>query len=97
MEDFSIFGTLFDTCLHNLNVVLKRCKNTRLVLNWEKCQFMVKECIFLGHMLSHVSTKVDLAKVEVIANLPLPNCVRVVRSLFGHARFSMRFVKDSSK
>ena len=44
-DDFSGFGTCFDTCLHNLNVVLKRCRDTRLVLKWEKCQFMVKEYI----------------------------------------------------
>ena len=26
MDDFSIFGTSFDTCLINLNLILKRCK-----------------------------------------------------------------------
>ena len=43
MDDFSIFGTLFDDCLHNLDLVLNRCEETNLVLNWEKCHFMVRE------------------------------------------------------
>ena len=43
VHDFSIFGFSFDDCLHNLDLVLNRCEETNLVLNWEKCHFMVKE------------------------------------------------------
>ena len=43
MDDFSVFGSSFDTCLHNLDLVLNRCEETNLVLNWEKCHFMVRE------------------------------------------------------
>lgn len=32
---FSIYGDSFVECLHNLERVLKRCKETNLVLNWE--------------------------------------------------------------
>ena len=41
MDDFSVFGKTYDDCLHNLENVLKRCEETNLVLNWEKCNFMV--------------------------------------------------------
>ena len=41
MDDFSIMGTSFDYCLENLRAVLMRCEETNLVLNWEKCHFMV--------------------------------------------------------
>jgi len=52
MDDFSIFGSTFDACLENLNLVLRRCVETNLVLNWEKCHFMVIEGIVLGHKIS---------------------------------------------
>ncbi|RDY03998.1 Retrovirus-related Pol polyprotein from transposon 17.6, partial [Mucuna pruriens] len=68
-DDFFIFGPSFDKCLCNLDLVLKRCRNTNLVLNWEKCQFMVQECIILGHKVFLKEIEVDLAKVEVIAKL----------------------------
>ena len=42
MDDFSVVGASFDDCLHNLELVLKRCENINLVLNQEKCHFMVK-------------------------------------------------------
>ena len=49
MDDFSVFKTSFDHCLHNLAKVLQRCEEKNLVLNWEKSHFMVKEGIVLGH------------------------------------------------
>ena len=51
MDDFSIGGLSFDMCLQNLEKVMKRCQEVELVLNWEKCHFMVKEGIVLGHKI----------------------------------------------
>ncbi|GJS60441.1 reverse transcriptase domain-containing protein [Tanacetum coccineum] len=48
MDDFFVFGNSFDKCLNNLDKMLQRCKDAHLVLNWEKCHFMVKEGIMLG-------------------------------------------------
>ncbi|CAN6711619.1 unnamed protein product [Malus baccata var. baccata] len=45
MDDFSVFGNSFDNCLDNLTLILKRCVETNLVLNWEKCHFMVKQAL----------------------------------------------------
>ena len=42
IDDFSMVGDLFERCLINLSEVLKRCEGCNLVLNWEKCHFMVK-------------------------------------------------------
>ncbi|GJY37628.1 reverse transcriptase domain-containing protein [Tanacetum coccineum] len=76
MDDFSIFGGSFSSCLSHLDKMLKRCEDTNLVLNWEKCHFMVKECIVLGHKISKDGIEVDRAKVDVIAKLPHPTSVK---------------------
>nr|GEX83620.1 reverse transcriptase domain-containing protein [Tanacetum cinerariifolium] len=78
MEDFSVFGNSFKTCLSHLDKMLKRCKDTNLCLNWEKSHFMVKEGIILGHKISKNGIEVDKAKVNVIAELPCPTTVKVV-------------------
>ncbi|GKC06445.1 reverse transcriptase domain-containing protein [Tanacetum coccineum] len=70
MDDFSVFRDSFDSCLSNLEKMLKRCEDTNLVLNWEKCHFMCKEGIVLGHKISKAGIEVDRAKVDVIAKLP---------------------------
>ena len=51
MDDILVFGSSFEECLQNLAVVLKRCKEKNLVLNWGKCYFMVKEGTVLGHKI----------------------------------------------
>ncbi|GJZ47029.1 reverse transcriptase domain-containing protein [Tanacetum coccineum] len=70
MDDFSVFGDSFDKCLNNLDKMLQRCKDAHLVLNWEKCHFMVKEGIVLGHKVSGARLEVDKAKIDVISKLP---------------------------
>ncbi|GJV07023.1 reverse transcriptase domain-containing protein [Tanacetum coccineum] len=96
MDDFSVFGNSFDCCLANLDRMLTRCEETNLVLNWEKCHFMVKEGIVLGHKIYGARIEVDRAKIDVIAKLPYPTNVKEMRSFLRHARFYRRFIKDFS-
>ncbi|KAK1628300.1 hypothetical protein QYE76_002615 [Lolium multiflorum] len=97
MDDFSVYGNSFDNCLRNLDKVLQRCEETNLVLNWEKCHFMVNEGIVLGHKISERGIEVDRAKVEAIEKMPYPRDVKGIRSILGHAGFYRRFIKDFSK
>ena len=97
MDDFSVVGDSFERCLTNLSEVLKRYEDCNLVLNWEKCHFMVKEGIVLGHRISEKGIEVDRAKFEVIERLPPPISVKGVRSFLGHAGFYQRFIKNFSK
>ncbi|KAK8564490.1 hypothetical protein V6N12_036613 [Hibiscus sabdariffa] len=97
MDDFSKFGDDFDSCLNNLEKVLTRCEESHLVLNWEKCHFMVDEGIVLGHKISARGIEVDRAKIDVISKLPPPTNIKGIRSFLGHAGFYRRFIENFSK
>ena len=66
MDDFFVYGTSFDDCLSNLDQVLQRCEETNLVLNWEKCHFMVNEGIVLGHKISEKVLKLIKLKLMLL-------------------------------
>jgi len=73
------------------------CEESNLVLNWEKCHFMVQEGFVLGHKISKKGIEVDKAKLDVIDKLPPPINVKGIHSFLGHAGFYRRFFKDFSK
>ncbi|XP_047949477.1 uncharacterized protein LOC125195357 [Salvia hispanica] len=97
IDDFTVYGDSFDSCLQHLDVVLERCQSKSLVLNFEKCHFMVTEGIVLGHVVSERGIQVDQAKVDVISKLPWPTDQKGIRGFLGHAGFYRRFIKDFAK
>ncbi|XP_048605091.1 uncharacterized mitochondrial protein AtMg00860-like [Brassica napus] len=97
MDDFSLYGNSFSVCLSNLCRVLQRCEEKHLVLNWEKCHFMVRDGIVLGHQISEKGIEVDKAKIKVMMSLQAPNSVKGIMSFLGHAGFYRRFIQDFSK
>ncbi|RDX70604.1 Retrovirus-related Pol polyprotein from transposon 17.6, partial [Mucuna pruriens] len=97
MDDFMVYTTSFDACLENLSRVLTRCINTNLVLNFEKCHFMVTKGIMLGPIVSRRGIEVNKSKINMITSLPNPASKREGRSFLGHVGFYRRFIKNFSK
>ncbi|RDX88065.1 Retrovirus-related Pol polyprotein from transposon 17.6, partial [Mucuna pruriens] len=97
MDDFTVYVDSFDACLENLSKVLTRCIDTNLVLNFEKCHFMVIEGIVLGHLVSNRGIEVDKSKINIITSFPNLAFLQEVRSFLGHAGFYKRFIKNFNK
>ena len=97
MDDFSVYGSNFENCLENLEVVLQRCQDKNLALNWEKCHFMVTEGIALGHKIYASGLEVDQEKVSIIKTLFPPTTVKGIRSFLGHASFLQKVHKGLVK
>ena len=96
MDDLSIFKESFNPRLANLEKVLQCCVETKLMLNWEKCHFMVKEGILLRHKMSNQGIEVDHANIETNENLPPPSSIKGIQSFLRHTYFYRRFIKNFS-
>ncbi|RDX96126.1 Retrovirus-related Pol polyprotein, partial [Mucuna pruriens] len=88
MDNFTVYAESFDACLENLSRVLTRCIETNLVLNFEKCHFMVTEGNVLGHLVLSRGIEVDKAEVNTITPLPNLASVRDMCSYLGHTRLT---------
>ena len=77
MDDFSVYGSSFDDYLSNLDRVLQRCENTSLVLNWEKCHFMVNEGIVSGIKSPREVLKLTKPKLMLLKRCHVPRTSKV--------------------
>ncbi|XP_074277719.1 uncharacterized protein LOC141601343 [Silene latifolia] len=83
-------GIIYTICNFKWVSPVQQCIGVNLVLNWEKCYFMVNEGVVLGLLVSVKGIQVDKEKVQVIEQLPPPINVKGVRSFLGHAGFYCR-------
>ncbi|KAL0548815.1 hypothetical protein IC582_013289 [Cucumis melo] len=87
MDDFTVYGNSFDACLASLELILNRYIETNLVLNYEKCHFMVSHGIVLGHLVSSKEIEVDKEKIDIMQKFSYPTCLKDVRSFLSSAGF----------
>ncbi|GJS59908.1 reverse transcriptase domain-containing protein [Tanacetum coccineum] len=76
LEEPSFLPVIISSKLSAQNKSKLRCKDAHLVLNWEKCHFMVKEGIVLRHKVSGAGLEVNKAKINVISKLPPPTNIK---------------------
>ena len=80
MDDITVYGRSFEECLINLETVLHRCIEKNIVLNWEKCHFMVNKGIVLGHIISEKGIEVDKAKIDMIFPHKCKDCEAILKA-----------------
>nr|GEZ24161.1 reverse transcriptase domain-containing protein [Tanacetum cinerariifolium] len=97
MDDFSVFGNSFQTCLSHLENMLKWCEDTNLCLNWEKSHFPIK--LFEGvYMARKPLTFSRLAIIDpsgdIMARTTLPRSVKErFRNLMNCRKIPSKFAK----
>jgi hypothetical protein len=69
----------------HLRKVLEILRENKLYAKLDKCEFWLKEVIFLGHVISAGGICVDPGKVEAVLKWEKPTTVTEIRSFLGLA------------
>ena len=97
MDDVLIVSTTFEEHLDLLRDVFHRFNKAGLMLRPEKCQFLMEQVQYLGHILSARGLETDPGKTSAMDEFPRPNTTKKVKRFLGMSSYYRRFIKDFSK
>ena len=66
--------------MKHVEVMLDQLKETGLTAKPKKCQFAMRYCSYLGHVVGRGEIKVDSSKTEAVQHIQLPK----TKMKFGH-------------
>lgn len=95
-DDVLVFSSTPEEHYARLRLALERAQKCGVKLNRSKCQFMLSEVKYLGHIISAGGIKVDPDKVIDLANMPAPQDKKGIQRLLGTLNFFSRYIPNMS-
>ena len=96
LDDLVIFSATCEEHLQHLQAVLQRLRDAGLTAKPSKCQFGMKECVYLGHVVGGGTTQPEVSKVEAVQRWALPQTKKQVRAFLGLTGYYRKFFPDYS-
>lgn len=96
LDDIIIFGKNLSDHNSKLSDVFKVLKNHNLKLQPSKCQFLQREIMYLGHVISEKGISADMTKISSVLEIESPKTTRAVKSFLSMANYYRNFVPGFS-
>jgi hypothetical protein len=96
IDDIITWGSNEQEHDRRLLALLQRLSDANLVLNFQKCEFKVKQLTYLGEVISDSGCSPDPAKIQAIRDMPVPRDKHDVQRLLGMVNFLNRFIPNLS-
>lgn len=97
LDDIVIFGRNLQDHNAKLREVFDRLSECNLKLQLEKCHFLKKEVVYLGHVCSEAGALPNPSNTACVQTFPVPRTVRQVQSFLGLANYYRKFIPNFSK
>ena len=80
LDDIMVFSSTLEEHLEHLSIIFGKLRQHNSKLKLKEYSFLQLETNYLGFAISEEGIKPDEKKIEAIKSLPVPICVREVRS-----------------
>ena len=88
IDDILVYSKTEEEHAEHLRLVLTKLRDHRLYAKFSKCEFWLKELIFLSHVVSAAGVAVIPDKIQAILDWPTPKSVKDIRSFLGLAGYA---------
>lgn len=97
LDNIVVYSYDLSSHIHNLKSVFQRIRNFNLKVQPAKCEFLRKEVIYLGHIISQNGVQPNPDKVKAVTDFPTPKSSKDIKSFLGLVSYYRRFIQDFSK
>ena len=92
IDDILIYSKFKEEHEEHLRIILRRLKEYKLYAKFSKCEFLLDQVSFLGHIVFKDGIAVDPSKIEAIKNWSQPENASEVRSFLRLGCYYRKFV-----
>jgi hypothetical protein len=97
LDDIVLYASSLREHEIKFNKLAKRLRKANLKLQPDKCEFLRKEVIYLGHIITENGVKPDPNKTSAVENFPIPKNKKNIKQLLGLTGYYRRFISNFSK
>lgn len=97
LDDILVYSKTKDEHIGHLEIVLDLLRKHKFYAKLRKCQFLTKELLYLGHIISDKGVQPDPQKIAALGSWQKPTNVHEVRSFLGFGNYFRKFVQGYSK
>lgn len=94
LDDLLLCSDSLQTHLEHLKIVFEKLREANLKLHPKKCNFLLRELCYLGHVFSAEGVRANPRKTAVVQNFPRPKTVKELRSFLGLVNFFRSRIKN---
>jgi hypothetical protein len=97
IDDILVYSKNEEEHERHLWIILQQLHEHQLYAKFNKCAFLLKEVMFLGHVILAEDIAVDPSKVQEVLDWKSPRSVTQIHSFLGLAGYYRRFIPNFSK
>lgn len=94
IDDVLIYSATWQEHLEHISAVFQALQKHQSHVKLTNCSFAKQELNYLGHVISPSRVSTDPKKIKIIADWPIPQCVKDLRSFLGMAGHYRKCVKS---